>query len=62
MVYSAGYKSRYRHPHPRVMARYERLNVRAHHTAEAGAVQFLIKQGSVRKIVYAREQKHRYWL
>ncbi len=40
VVYSAGYRNRFRHPHARVLARYSDLGIMQFNTAYAGAVQF----------------------
>ncbi len=42
VVFSAGYRNRYRHPHPIVVERYRRSQARLFMTAEEGAVHFQI--------------------
>lgn len=59
---SAGYRSRYRHPHPKVLARYNDTGVSVLSTALHGALQFRVENSKklVRPITY-RQRKARFW-
>lgn len=59
---SAGYRSRYRHPHHKVLARYQRAGVSVLNTATHGALQFEVKNTDelVRPVFY-RQVKARFW-
>ena len=46
-IASAGYRSRFKHPAKRVVARYESLGVKVLNTAESGAMQFRMIQGQL---------------
>ncbi|WP_022952546.1 DNA internalization-related competence protein ComEC/Rec2 [Leucothrix mucor] len=59
---SAGYRSRYRHPHPKVLARYNDTGVSVLSTALHGALQFRVENSKklVRPITY-RQRQARFW-
>ncbi|MFZ5654149.1 MAG: ComEC/Rec2 family competence protein [Pseudomonadota bacterium] len=64
VVYSAGHRHHFGHPHPEVVARYAEAGARAWHTATAGAVQFLWRDPDAAEAVEihaARAARRRYW-
>lgn len=60
VVFSAGYKNRYNHPHPQVVARYEALGARSYNIATSGAVVFEWRDGEA-TIVETRAAEAKLW-
>ncbi|PWR00335.1 DNA internalization-related competence protein ComEC/Rec2 [Leucothrix pacifica] len=61
-IASAGYRSRFKHPHTRVLKRYEAQGVGILNTADDGAVQFhLSRNDEVRKPTRYRLDNGRFW-
>lgn len=59
---SAGWRSRFGHPHPSVVARYAQAGVPLVNTAEAGAVRVEFPAGGPPRVAAReRERQHRYW-
>ncbi len=61
VVYSASYRSRYGHPHPDVVARYQQLGSQAFSTAEQGALQWRWRGEEQLLVEVARVSERRYW-
>jgi competence protein ComEC len=60
-VVSAGYLSRYGHPHPKVVQRYEQHNVTLFNTAQDGGVVITIGENGDLQMQTARKMYRRYW-
>ncbi|RBW49831.1 DNA internalization-related competence protein ComEC/Rec2 [Marinobacter sp. F3R11] len=60
VIYTAGYRHRYGHPHPGVTARYRRQGAQAHNTACSGALAMVVADGAVQ----IRESRHQspFWI
>lgn len=61
VVYSAGHRNRYGHPHPRVIERYEQAGAQALSTAEAGAITFEFDGHGGVLVSQFRQSSARYW-
>ena len=59
-VFPVGYRNRFAHPAPEVMARYEAAGMRVHRTDLDGAVVIKLAQSGV-AISHQRELRKRYW-
>jgi len=62
VIVSSGYRNRFRHPHPKVLARYEQHNIRVLNTANEGAI--IVSKADSRtmpKIESYRQTFKRYW-
>ena len=59
-VFPVGYRNRFGHPRPEVVARYLRQGTRIHRTDAAGAVGIGIAAGGI-ALAHVREQRRRYW-
>jgi competence protein ComEC len=59
-----GYRNRFRHPHPDVMARYARRGIKAYRTDEAGALTLKLGSTANTKIEVKshRLERRRYWI
>jgi competence protein ComEC len=60
-VYTAGYRNRFGHPRPDVVARYERAGARGYRTDRDGALTFTFAPGSPRAPRAERAHERRYW-
>ena len=60
-VYTPGYRNRFGHPRPDVVARYDRAGVRSYRTDHDGALTFTFAPGSPRAPRAEREHDRRYW-
>lgn len=60
-VFSAGYPSRYGHPHPEVQARYQALGIRTWITGRDGAISFWLEQDAPIRVSAQRQQQHFWW-
>jgi competence protein ComEC len=61
VVYSTGYRNRYGHPHPRVVARYEATGSRAYNIADTGQLSFTWDSQGELRIEPLRETERHYW-
>jgi len=61
VVFSAGYRSRYGHPHPLVQTRYREIGSRAYTTAETGQLQFVWDGEGRLRVSAMRFDQPRYW-
>ena len=64
VVYAAGYRHHFGHPHPEVVARYARIGAQPWNTASHGAVRFrwaATGADAQVQVRAARHQRHRYW-
>ncbi len=62
VIYSAGYRSRYGHPHPKVQARYQAVASRALNTAYCGQIQLRWNERGDVEERLLRLKQPRYWL
>jgi competence protein ComEC len=60
VIFPVGYRSRFRHPHPEVVARYVATGARLLRTDRDGAVTLLIAPDAS-AVVRERERSRRYW-
>ncbi|RPH44862.1 MAG: DNA internalization-related competence protein ComEC/Rec2 [Burkholderiales bacterium] len=60
-IVQAAYRSRFRHPHPNVVARYERRGIVLLRSDADGAVQVRLRVGEPPRIVRSRHDPARYW-
>lgn len=61
VVYSAGFKHHFGHPHPSVMARYRELEARQWSTAQSGALSFSWDNNHNLQLAQARDSLRGYW-
>ncbi len=62
VVFSSGYRNRFKHPASDVSKRYRLLNSVIYNTAEEGAIRFQVKKGKIISLSGYRSQLKRYWL
>ncbi|MCL2161951.1 MAG: DNA internalization-related competence protein ComEC/Rec2 [Betaproteobacteria bacterium] len=60
VIYSSGYRNRYGHPHPHVLARWARTTARPYRTDSGGTVLLETNEGQM-EVVAWREAQPRYW-
>jgi competence protein ComEC len=60
-VYTPGYRNRFGHPRPAVVARYDAAGARSYRTDYDGALTFTFAPGASRAPRAAREHDRRYW-
>lgn len=61
VIYSAGYRNRYHHPHPKVVSRYQKVGSEAFSTAEGGQID-VVWQADAKLTIRQRRLSHRrYW-
>jgi competence protein ComEC len=60
-IVQAAYRSRFRHPHPKVVERYERRGIMLLRNDADGAVQLRLRLGEPPRIVRSRHEPARYW-
>jgi len=60
-VYTPGYRNRFGHPRPEVVARYADAGIRAYRTDHDGALSFLFAPDAPREPRAEREHDRRYW-
>jgi competence protein ComEC len=60
-VAQAGYRNRFRHPDPDVVARYHARNIRFFRTDHAGALQWRFIRNGSNTVFSTRESEERYW-
>jgi competence protein ComEC len=56
----AGYRNRYRHPHPRILDRYHALGIRSHASPTSGAIDVRMTAGG-RILRHHRVDEQRFW-
>jgi competence protein ComEC len=61
VVFSSGYRNRFRHPDAGVEQRYREHGAELFNTASDGAVIFQIERGRVAQITRTRLQQRHYW-
>ena len=61
VIFSAGYRHHFGHPHPQVVRRYQAAGSRIWSTAEHGAISFVWDQSGRAKVVSARRDGWRFW-
>ncbi|CAG4883176.1 DNA internalization-related competence protein ComEC/Rec2 [Georgfuchsia toluolica] len=59
-VFTVGYRNRFAHPRPNIVARYRERNVQMFRSDEDGAVSFDFRAGGI-QVSREREQRKRYW-
>ena len=59
-VFTVGYRNRFGHPRPNIVARYREHNVRMLRSDEDGAVSFDFRADGI-SVLREREQRKRYW-
>jgi competence protein ComEC len=60
-VYTPGYRNRFGHPRPEVVARYAAAGVRAYRTDYDGALSFNFGEPGALTPTLERERERRYW-
>ena len=60
-VYTPGYRNRFGHPRPEVVARYAAAGIRAYRTDYDGALSFAFGEPGALSPTLEREQERRYW-
>lgn len=60
-IFQAGYRSRYRHPHPKVLERYERRGITIWRSDAHGAITFDLAPNAPIRVRTARQTPARYW-
>jgi competence protein ComEC len=60
-VFAAGYRNRFGHPRPDVVARYRAAGAKIFRTDQLGALTFTFAPDAPREPVAAREEDRRYW-
>lgn len=60
-IFSVGYLNRYRHPHPKVLARYRQLGIETLQTSQTGAIRLYLPNDEQRTIEFARTVNQRFW-
>jgi competence protein ComEC len=60
VLFPAGYRNRYHHPHPRVRERYAVRGIAQYESAHTGAMEFRLSGAGIAPMFY-REQARRYW-
>ena len=61
VIFSAGYRHHFGHPHPQVIERYQAAGSRMWSTAEHGSISFVWDQSGHAKVVSARRDGWRFW-
>jgi competence protein ComEC len=61
VLFSAGYRNNFNHPHPQTQKRYRSRGIQLLRTDFTGAVALRFSSEGLTKITLAREQKRRYW-
>jgi competence protein ComEC len=61
VVYSAGYRNAFNHPHPAVQARYVQMGVLQWHTAQTGAVSYTFETNGRWQRSLWRQRHQRFW-
>jgi len=61
VVFSAGYRHHFGHPHSQIVARYSGVGSRLWHTAEQGALSFRWQSSGNLQITSARDDGWQFW-
>lgn len=61
IIYSAGYKNRYNHPHPDIVERYRQAGSAGYNTGTQGAVTFRLNPDGHLDVHYSRKTDRRPW-
>jgi competence protein ComEC len=61
VIFSAGYRNRYGHPHPDVVSRYREAGAALWNTAEAGAVTIEVSQSGDIRVIAERKRRPKWW-
>ncbi|MBT4256453.1 MAG: DNA internalization-related competence protein ComEC/Rec2, partial [Gammaproteobacteria bacterium] len=62
VVYSAGYRNSFSHPHINVQSRFQEFGSEASNTANSGMISFSVSEfGDITSISSYRDEKPRYW-
>ena len=61
VVFSAGWNHHYGHPHPQVLARYQAIGSRSHHTGTSGAITFSWDRDGALTVERLRSPNQRWW-
>jgi competence protein ComEC len=61
VIFPVGYRNPFRHPHPDVVARYQRLGSALYRTDDGGAIGIELQQGQPPAVSRYRERHVRYW-
>jgi len=61
VVFSAGYRHQFGHPHPTVVNRYRQVDSQLWNTAEQGAITFSWLRSGKLEVSAARDQQRRWW-
>ena len=56
-----GYRNRYGHPHPLVVARYESLGIPFYQTPRTGAQTWMFREGAGLPVHFLRQASRRLW-
>jgi competence protein ComEC len=60
-IVQAAYRSRFRHPHPAVVERYERRGSELLRSDADGAIQVRLNEGGAPRVIRSRHEPARYW-
>jgi competence protein ComEC len=60
VIFSAGYRNRYNHPHPDIVQRFQRAGSKTYNTAHAGAIVFEWREG-IESITETRTAEPKLW-
>ncbi len=61
VIFPVGYRNRFRHPHPEVVARYRDIGSAMARTDEGGAISFELREGMPLSVSRYRDRYVRYW-
>lgn len=61
VLFSAGYRNPFNHPHPSIVRRYRKGGAELFNTADSGAVTWRLDSRGVREVTQQRQQWPRYW-
>jgi competence protein ComEC len=60
VIFPVGYRNRFGHPRPEIVARYATTGARMHRSDHGGAVRVMLNE-SGRQLAHEREARRRYW-
>jgi len=60
VIFPVGYRNRFGHPRPEIVARYASTGARIHRTDQSGAVRVMLNE-SGRQLAHERDVRRRYW-
>lgn len=61
VIFPVGYRNRFKHPHPEVVARYQQLGSALYRTDDGGAISFALQEGKPMVVSRYRDRYVRYW-